>query len=296
MSLLGKIGLGTVQWGMDYGIANRAGRPSDAEVGRILDRARTAGISLLDTAAAYGEAETVIGRLPQTRDFGIVTKTLPWRGETGPERLAAVAAGIDASLARLRRGSVQVLLVHHAEELLSPHGGALWELLEDARATGKAGRIGVSVYDPAQLARLLDGFGVEAVQLPLNLYDQRFLRTGMLTKLRTANVEVHVRSSFLQGVLLMQPDNLPAHLSSLREHHIRCAGLLGAAGVTPLQAALGFCLSNGDVAHVIVGCETQAQLDGILDAGAAVSPAFDTTAFAIDDEALVDPRRWPTVH
>jgi aryl-alcohol dehydrogenase-like predicted oxidoreductase len=296
MSLLRKIGLGTVQWGMEYGIANRAGRPADTEVGRILARAQAAGIGLLDTAAAYGEAETVIGRLPQAQDFAVVTKTLPWCGETGPERLAAVAAGVDASLARLHRDKVQVLLVHHADDLLSPHGEALWSLLEDTKAAGKAVRIGVSVYEPVQLARLLDRFGIEAVQLPFNLYDQRFLRGGMLAKLKAANIEVHVRSGFLQGVLLMQPGHLPAHLAPLREHHARCTDRLKSANATPLQAALGFCLHNDDVSRVIVGCETLAQLDGILEVGSAPSPAFDTAAFAVDDEALIDPRRWPTVH
>jgi aryl-alcohol dehydrogenase-like predicted oxidoreductase len=296
MSLLRKIGLGTVQWGMDYGIANRAGRPADTEVSRILARAQAVGIDLLDTAAAYGEAETVIGRLPQAKDFTIVTKTLPWRGETGPERLAAVAAGIDASLQRLQRETVQGLLVHHADELLSPHGDALWSLLEDAKAAGKADRIGVSVYEPAQLACLLDRFGIEMVQLPFNLYDQRFLRSGMLAKLKAANIEVHVRSAFLQGVLLMQPSELPAYLSPLCEHHTRCAGLIGGANITPLQAALGFCLQDDETGRVIVGCETLAQFDGIIEAGRAPFLAFDTAAFAVDDEALIDPRRWPTLH
>jgi aryl-alcohol dehydrogenase-like predicted oxidoreductase len=296
MTPLRKIGLGTVQWGMEYGIANRVGRPADAEVGRILVRAQAAGIGLLDTAAAYGEAEAVIGRLPQAQDFAIVTKTLPWRGDTGPVRLAEVAAGVHASLARLHRAKVQVLLVHHADELLSPHGEALWSLLEDAKAAGKAVRIGVSVYEPIQLAHLIERFAIEAVQLPFNLYDQRFLRGGMLAKLKGANIEVHARSSFLQGVLLMHPGNLPAHLAPLREHHARCTGRLESANATPLQAALAFCLHNDDVSRVIVGCETLAQLDGILEAGSAPSPAFDTAAFAVDDEALIDPRRWPTVH
>jgi aryl-alcohol dehydrogenase-like predicted oxidoreductase len=296
MSLLRKIGLGTVQWGMDYGIANRAGRPADTEVSRILARAQAVGIDLLDTAAAYGEAETVIGRLPQAKDFTIVTKTLPWRGEAGPERLAAVVAGIEASLQRLQRETVQGLLVHHADELLSPHGDALWSLLEDTKAAGKADRIGVSVYESAQLARLLDRFGIEMVQLPFNLYDQRFLRSGMLAKLKAANIEVHVRSAFLQGVLLMQPSELPTHLAPLREHHARCAELLQSAGVTPLHAALGFCLQDDETGRVIVGCETLAQFDGIIEAGRAPFLAFDTAAFAVDDEALIDPRRWPTLH
>jgi aryl-alcohol dehydrogenase-like predicted oxidoreductase len=186
MNLCRKLGLGTVQWGMQYGIANRVGRPHGSEIAQILLSARQAGVSLLDTAYVYGDAESVIGQtVDNSHEWQIVTKTLPIQSKVfGDADEAAVYLAFDESLRRLRRTSVYGLMVHSAENLLRPGAERLWGVLQKIKSKGLASKIGVSVYTPDELSQILDTFSVDIVQLPLNLYDQRFLRTALLDRLK----------------------------------------------------------------------------------------------------------------
>lgn len=289
-----KLALGTVQWGMRYGITGR-GQPDSREVGAILAAARTAGVSMLDTAYAYGSAEQVIGELnAATRTFDIVTKPLPVRAESiDAAHCAAVEAALEDSARRLRRDTVYALLVHNADNLLLPGAERLWALLERHRAAGKVGRIGVSVYSPEQCAAILERFPIEIVQLPFNIYDQRFLTSGALADLKARGVEIHARSAFLQGLLLMAPTDLPPHFAAIREHHAALGALFAAQGISPLAGALHFCLEQPLLDRIVVGCETAEQFGEIRAAATGPAPAVLYSDFAVSDPAILEPSRWP---
>lgn len=292
MNACGRLALGTAQWGAVYGITNSAGRPSSAMVERMLGAASRAGVAMLDTACAYGEAEQVIGAGIAVRDFEVVTKTDP-RLAAGAE---GIEASIEASLAALGRERVYALLVHHGEILLT-EGAAHWRALERAKRRGIAGKIGVSVYHPEVLRMLLDRFSIEVVQLPASLYDQRFARSGLLDELARRGVEVHVRSIFLQGLILLAPEHLPAHFSDLARHQRRLHAHLAAQGLTPFEGALRHALGDPRVARVVVGTETEAQLDALLAAAPRAQdalPPTDLAEFALEDERVVLPFNWPT--
>jgi aryl-alcohol dehydrogenase-like predicted oxidoreductase len=294
MDLTAKIGLGTVQWGLTYGIANRDGRPADVEVARMLDLAAAAGIRLLDTAYAYGEAEDVIGRAA-SKTSRLVTKTLPIQADAiTPAHIEEIDQAFHRSLVRLQRPNVDGLLVHAAQNLLNSGGERLWDWLEKVRAAGLVQRIGVSLYAPEQYDRLRARFPLQLVQIPLNIYDRRFIRSGALRDMAAAGVEVHVRSAFLQGLLLMNPEALPGFCAALRPHHRRLQDWIAAAGLTPLAACLGFSLGLPDVSHVIVGCETAEQLRGIIQASRQAGAADIPEEFALEDEAILNPALWPS--
>lgn len=288
-----KLALGTVQWGMRYGIAGR-GQPQPAEIGAILDTARAAGVSVLDTAHAYGTAERVIGSLPAAAAFAIVTKTLPLRQPVIDDAgRGAVADALEESLTRLQRQSVYAVLVHDAGDLLARGADRLWKALEAFRAAGKARRIGVSVYNPEQCRAVAAAFPVEVIQLPLNIYDQRFLQTGVLADLKARGVEVHTRSAFLQGLLMMRPGELPAHFDAIRGRHAAFHDRCVANGVTPLAAALQFCLQQPLIDRVVVGCETKQQFEEIGSAARSEAPAMVYSDLAVTDPNIVEPSRWP---
>lgn len=289
-----KLALGTVQWGMRYGITGR-GQPDSGEVAAILAAARTAGVSLLDTAHAYGSAEQVIGGLPvAAQAFDIVTKTLPLRTpEISAAQCAAVEAALEESLARLHRAAVYAVLAHDAGDLLAPGGDRLWKILERFKSAGKIRRIGVSVYNPDQCRAMAAAFPIEIVQLPLNIYDQRFLTSGVLDALKARGVEIHTRSAFLQGLLLMPPAELPPHFTTIRDHHTRLEGVFAAQGLSPLTGALRFCLDQPLVDRVVVGCETAAQFAQIQAAATAPAPDVLYSDFALADPAILEPSRWP---
>jgi aryl-alcohol dehydrogenase-like predicted oxidoreductase len=293
---MGRIGLGTVQWGLDYGVANHGGRPSGDVVKDILRDAFQVGANLLDTAAAYGEAEEVIGGLRQADAFEVVTKTLPYDpdAEGGRARIELVLQGFERSLSRLQRDKVYGLLVHHCDELLAAHGPELWSRLAQLKDEGRVGRIGVSVYEPEQLQRLLESFPVDMVQLPFNVFDQRFLRTGLFDRLHHAGVEIHVRSAFLQGVALMPEGALPPFLSELAPIHADWRRETAATGMSFVGGALGFCLQHPAVSRVIVGCDTVEQAAMLFNATVEEYLELpDIERFDTRDRKLIDPRKWP---
>lgn len=277
---------------MSYGIAGR-GQPSAAEVGGILAVGKRAGLTVLDTAHAYGSAEEVIGA-HDIAGMQIVTKTLAIRSpQIESAEIAAVEAALKESFTRLRQHSVHAVLVHDAGNLLSPGADGLWKLLERYRDAGRIGRIGVSVYDPAQCRAIASAFPLEIVQLPFNIYDQRFRESGVLSELKARTVEVHARSAFLQGLLLMSPASLPGHFGAIRDHHARLHAWFRAHDMSTLAGSLQFSLQEPLIDRVVVGCETALQLGEILDAALAESPSMLQIPFALSDPNIIEPSRWP---
>jgi aryl-alcohol dehydrogenase-like predicted oxidoreductase len=276
-----KLGLGTVQFGQAYGVSNQRGQVPAAEAAAILARAAKTGIGLLDTAANYGEAETVLAAL-DTAPFRIVTKTV------------GLSHGLDEVIARARQSArtlnADTLLVHAAGDLKGTDGEIYWNALMNLKDAGVFRRIGISTYvadDPAALAKR---FKPDVMQLPFSLLDQRLLADGTLARLADMNVEIHARSLFLQGLLFLDPppENLKAaapHLTHLRE-------TVKDAGATPLSAALGFVLARPEIAVGLVGVTSLGELDEILDAVDQPRPALDWTSFALKDERLLTPSRW----
>jgi aryl-alcohol dehydrogenase-like predicted oxidoreductase len=277
------LGLGTVQFGLRYGLA--AAPTSVASVRRILECAREHGVAVLDTAPVYGESERVLGdALPSGHGFRVVTKTRP--GAVDP------LEDLRESLRRLRLEAVAGLLVHAADDLLGPRGEALWAALCEARAAGLALKIGVSVYHPRQAEAILARYPVELVQAPFNALDQRLRTSGVLDRLRARGVEVHARSVFLQGVLLVEPEKLPSRLERLRAPVERFRRAARELSLSPLAAALACVRGTAGIDVTLVGVETPRQLDEVLAASVeGVDPAA-FAAIALDDEGVLDPSRW----
>lgn len=281
MSGAARLALGTVQFGLDYGLTNAAGRVPEPEVAAILALAAEAGIDLLDTATAYGDSEAVIGRLAAP-SFRVVTKI------GGPP--ARFADEVRGSAARLGRAPHAVLL-HDARALVRPGGEEVARGLEALRASGLARRIGFSVYTPGVLAAAVAMVRPDVVQLPFSVLDRRFERSGWLARLRDAGTEVHARSLFLQGALLAPatPPRLAFADRILAGFRETCA----AARLSPLAACLAAGL-EAPLDRLVIGVTSRAELAAALDAAASAGPlpsAF--AALATGDEALVDPSRWP---
>lgn len=289
-----KLGLGTVQFGLDYGVSNAAGRTPDDEAARILRLATDSGIRVIDTAAGYGVSEEVLGRiLPVPNPFAIVTKTPASRaGEISSEYLARVRQTFRSSLEKLGQQKVFGVLVHRAEDLLAPHGDGLMRVLVEFKQTGLVDKVGVSVYNAAQLDAILDRHEIDLVQLPVSVFDQRLLASGHLAKLNRAKIEVHARSVFLQGLLLMHPDTVPAFFAPISEHLALYHAHIAKLGLTPLQAALGFVLGLTEVDHFILGVNSATQLEGVLAAQASNTDIKDMSRFALSDTAMLDPSGW----
>jgi aryl-alcohol dehydrogenase-like predicted oxidoreductase len=288
------LALGTVQFGLSYGISNQEGRTPENEVYRILTAARDDGATMLDTAHAYGAAEEIIGQLVgEDPAFQIVTKI----GARIDESSAAAAhwsRELEESLRRLRRDSVYGILIHNVANLNLANGRSLWRLLERARKDGVVKKIGISVYAPADLDALYETLKPELVQMPLSLFDQRFLESGWIVRLQQNGVEIHVRSVFLQGLLLMPEDQRPAWVSSWSDQFQTLAKFLERYQLSPLEACLGFVRSVEAIDYVVIGMNSLSHYGEIQSAiGRECSfPGFQ--GLSTKDEALINPARWPT--
>lgn len=289
-----KLALGSVQWGMPYGIANRTGQTGIEEIAAILRAADAGGVALIDTASGYGEAESRLGQLGAAKNFRITTKTLRLDpNEPARDAVPRVENAFEDSLQKLQTSAVHGLMVHQPEDLLRPDAEHLWEALLRLKAAGRVARIGASLYHPLQLEAILARFPVEIVQIPFSLYDQRFLQTGWLARLKERGVEVHARSAFLQGLLLLDPDQLPPRFAEIREHHRFLHARLRETGFTPLSGSLAFVLDQPDIDYVVLGCEKLQQFSELLAlAGISTRLRFATETAALTQEHFINPSLW----
>jgi aryl-alcohol dehydrogenase-like predicted oxidoreductase len=291
-----KIGLGTAQVGMDYGISNRSGRITSSEALGILTLAESAGVRVIDTAAAYGDAEERLGSiLSKDHPFSIVTKLPRLPRDVPPSGTAGwVLDTFEASRQRLRATSVHGLLVHDANDLLDPRGAQLWAALEELRGAARVRSIGVSVYAAEEIDAVLERYRPDLVQVPLNVLDQRLVRSGHLARLKRAGIEIHSRSSFLQGLLLMDPAELPdPYFDPVRGALEAFHSAARAAGRSPLQAAVAYVASVEDVDTAVFGVTSGTQLAEILAAATCTLPPAWFAPFARDDERILNPSLWP---
>jgi aryl-alcohol dehydrogenase-like predicted oxidoreductase len=289
-----KIALGTVQFGMNYGISNKAGKTSQTEVGAILTAAEKYGVSVIDTATLYGDSEAVLGQtLSPNSSFNIVTKTSQFAKQMLDEADAQhLEDTFHSSLSKLGRSSVYGLLVHRVDDLFLPGADLLMDRLLKLKQDGLVSKIGVSVYSGSQIDRLMERFKIDLIQLPINVMDQRLLQSGHLQKLKNAGVEIHTRSTFLQGLLLMKLQNVPEYFDVIRKNLESYHRFIRARGLTPIQAALGFVLGLQEIDQVICGVNNALQLGEICEAAQVEVESNELAEFAIADESIVNPALW----
>lgn len=284
-----KLALGTVQFGLDYGVANTSGRVPAQEAGAILQRAQACGLDTLDTAIAYGESETVLGQLG-IEGWNTVTK-LPAVPDNCQNVAEWVHEQVQQSMARLGVKQLHGVLLHRPAQLHETTGPALYGALQSIKAQGKARKIGVSVYGFIELDALFNAYALDLVQAPLNILDRDLVESGWASQLHDAGVEVHTRSAFLQGLLLMPPSQRPAQFNRWTNIWREWDAWLENEGLTPVQACLRYLMNLPQIDRVVVGVDTVVQLDQIIaaaDGTLATLPEFDT----LQDVRLINPASW----
>jgi aryl-alcohol dehydrogenase-like predicted oxidoreductase len=292
----GRLAIGTVQFGVDYGITNASGQVAQSEVDEIILRALNSGIAVFDTAAGYGNSEEIIGNtLSGNTAAKVVTKTVAIPGDTiSAKDVSAISDAFMRSLERLKVPKVYGLLAHHADNVLVEGGEHLINKLKSLQAQGLVEKIGVSVYSGEQIDCVLNTFVPDIVQLPANVFDQRLATGGYLHKLKEKGVEIHARSLFLQGVLLREPKDLPAYFSPILKHANAFYRFLDERNISALEACLGFGFSQREIDHLIVGVTSKKELDEIIAAAEkALDMSEDFSLLALNDPKFVDPTNWP---
>ena len=284
-----KFGLGTVQFGTNYGIANSRGQVPLEEARAILGHAFRNGINTLDTAAAYGESEERLGEIG-VADWQIVSK-LPPVNPHCHDILQSVETTVAGSLQRLNVRSLYGLLLHRPLQLLEQDGDRLYFALQEMKHRGLAQKIGISIYDPLELEVLSKRYHFDIVQSPLNPIDRRLIDTGWMFRLFEENTELHVRSIFLQGLLLMGADKRPAKFTRWSSIWDQWDGWLKETNISSLEACVSFALSFKEASKVIIGVDSLRQLKDILEAAQRRILHFPEE-FKSCDQDLVNPAKW----
>lgn len=286
---MNRLALGTAQFGLPYGIANRDGQVTRSAAKAILQQASEKGIDTLDTAIAYGESETCLGEIG-TQGFKVVTK-LPAVPDSCGDITAWINDQVSASLGRLGLSSVYGLLLHRPEQLLSLDGKVIFKALKYLKETGLVQKIGISIYAPGILDALTTRHRFDLVQAPFNLLDRRLFTSGWLQRLKQDGTEIHTRSTFLQGLLLMPRSEIPSKFALWTELWDKWHSWLECHSVMAVQACLAYPLAFPEVDRVVVGTESNNQMEQLI--GAALSIAPDALPdLCCDDENLINPARW----
>jgi len=289
---MSKIALGTAQFGLPYGISNTHGQVDRTEMDNIWQVARGANITMLDTAIAYGNSEENIGAT-ESVGFDIVTKLPPLPGaKTSVTQW--VYSQVENSLTKLKRNSVYGVLLHNPADLLASNGDELLAALVSLKRDGLIKKFGVSIYAPTELDTLysqIPSFRPDIVQTPLNVIDVSIASSGWLTRLFEMNVEIHIRSVFLQGLLLQQPNERSVGFSRWSSVLAQFDSWSNAQQRSPLAACLGHVLSYPEVSKIIIGVTSANELKQII-AASSGNHVRAPQSLQVTDVDLIQPMNW----
>ena len=283
-----KLALGTVQFGLSYGITNNSGQVQEKEVCSILEHATQKNINILDTAAAYGNSETVLGNMP-TQNFDIISK-IP----SVSKLKVTIADCLSESLRKLKRKSIYGLMFHDENDIISTKG--YFEALITAKTNGLVQKIGCSFYTVEALKKSLEmDHALDLIQIPANCFDQRFLKSGLLDEAKSQGIEIHCRSLFLQGLLLDRNATLPKSLSPFKDELDSFFKFCEFYNISPLMATLKYLQQTEVFDYGVVGCVTTCQLDEITTAYEKINQydeLIDFSKLSSTNTILLNPTLW----
>lgn len=280
-----KIVLGTVQFGLKYGI-NHLSRPTFDEIEKILDASHALGICEIDTAGAYGNALELLSEYQKRNGskFKIVTKVVLESG--------SFIEQLRKDLQRLSLSNLEGCYIHRFEDLNHP---TLFREVTQAKQKNLIKQFGVSLYSADQLRSVYDNPAVDIIQIPFNLFDQDETKKRLLLEARQNGKTIYARSVFLQGLLFMSPSKLPAKLANLSTPLAELQALSSQNQMNLAELCLKYVLDENCIDKVILGVESQIQLEANLKAHKLdIPPALRNRLQALDvsDKTLINPLFW----
>lgn len=284
-----KLAIGSAQFGLNYGISNQVGKVSNDALENILEYCRCNSIDLIDTAMAYGDAEARLGNFGVS-SFSLITK-IPRVPAGVADAKEWVRAIFFSSLEKLKVKKVYGVLIHFPSQLLEPIGVSIYEALYKLKDAGFISKIGISTYDPDECRQLMKIFPISIVQAPLNLVDRRFHESGCIDEMANAGIEVHVRSVYLQGLLLMPKEMIPSQFSEWKSFFTNWDRWVKSSGFTPSQACLSFIDQIPGIDRVVIGVESVEQISEVNVAYPRITVG-EFPKINNPSERLINPSTW----
>jgi len=286
-----KLALGTVQFGLDYGVTNHDGKMTSNEASQIIKAANINGIQLFDTADVYGDSEQVLGTLTKNiKPAKFISKF-----SSDSSILINIKQSLQNSLLNLQCNSLYGLLFHKETDLLGKQGELCYQQLLALKEQGLIKKIGASFYSLTALEKALQHFKLDIIQIPASCLDQRFQQSGLLKEAQRQNIEVHARSLFLQGLLLNSSIELPSSILKFTTQIQAFINFAERHKLTPLQLALTYLIQCNEIDIGVVGCQNKQQLIDIITAYQYVNQRktpINLTELAVSHEQLINPSLW----
>ncbi len=290
---MNKLALGSVQFGLNYGIANEIGKTKFSEVKKILTLSKELKINIVDTASSYGESEHILGETG-IKKFNYVTK-LPKIPIDCKDVDYWVQNIVENSLRKLKVNCLYGLLIHRTEDLSGKFGKKLIKAIQQIKFNGLTKKIGISIYEITEIERALDLIKLDIVQGPLNIIDRRLELSGILSKLNNLKIEVHTRSTFLQGLLLLPRNKIPNKFNRWSNMWDRWHMELKKKKLDAIDVCLSYPLSLPQVNKIIVGVDSKIQLQNIITAASKKKVDSEFSFMQSNDIELINPTRWSSL-
>ncbi len=285
-----KIALGTVQFGTEYGIANTSGQVPRSEAHKILNLAHENKIKTLDTAVMYGESENVLGNFGLV-DWQVITKIPPV-----PENIKNIQEWVfhevEMSLRRLKVKKVYGVLLHDSDQILGKNGDIIRESLCRLKDNQICKKVGLSIYKVNKIKEYIASNDIDIIQAPLNIFDTRLISSEILEELNKKNIEVHARSIFLQGLLLLDQNSIPASFADSAKLFDEWFAWLRNNDIDPVEACLKFVLQYKEIDKVIVGVQNIEQLQKIVSRLRNNSKIQFPDWHSKANKKLINPNQW----
>jgi aryl-alcohol dehydrogenase-like predicted oxidoreductase len=295
-----KLILGTVQLGLDYGIANKTGKPTEKQALEIMKYAVENGINYFDTAYSYGNSEIIIGKFLDLHKnyknrINIITKMPSLKNKKTNEEI--INEFFFSSLKRLRQESIYCYMVHDFNDMVK-NCNVINKIFLKYTNEGLIKKIGVSIYDKSQIKFLLKNFDFDLIQIPINIFDQRLLMDDILVDLKKRGIEIYARSVFLQGLIFLDKYNLPSKFKSIKKQIEKLNDISLKFNISKEEVALLFVNAITEIDKIVIGIEKIEQLKRNIEIVNnfknihKMKTIINFKKFVIEDENIVDPRKW----
>lgn len=285
-----KLVLGTAQLGQKYGVANTGNSTGLGAAREIVDVARAGGISTIETSIAYKQSLEYLSLLG-VADFDVIGKVGSQLSGDGKITVANLRSEIKQLQESCGKYELATVLIHNSRLLSGENGEEICSELQGLKSEGVAGQVGVSVYTPEELDLIPCLETLDVIQAPLNVFDSRFLQQSTAKKLEMNNLELHARSIFLQGLLLMSDSLRPKQFARWSANFGELEQLAHSHNVTKLTLCLKFATDQSAVKRIVIGADSADQLRELLNSNSRAHFGAEIP-LSIADEELIDPRRW----
>jgi aryl-alcohol dehydrogenase-like predicted oxidoreductase len=284
-----KIGIGTAQLGLNYGIANKSGKVNFLEAKRIFSIASNNNINVIDTANSYGDSEKILGKIG-VNNFQIVTKLSEIPLNCGNVN-KWVETEILTSLKKLQIKQLYCLLLHKPNQINSEFGEEIVNAINNLKELGLVKKVGVSIYSYKELPFLMNFKFIDLIQAPFNIIDQSLFTSGWMDKLYHKGIELHIRSIFLQGLLTLPRKKIPNEFKKWNMIFDTWDNFLIENQLNSTEVCYRFVKKFKQISKIIIGFDNALHLAELINIDTN-KKSLSFPDIKCEDEVLINPSLW----